>query len=106
MQPRTLKNIKRQLREFLPIVQATAKHWNSSQYTTISVLLQNAGFDASSSSNYNHRRDEDEIYEILEILKKISEYKKSHFETWVYEEVKQVVNLAVSEEDTVGYLTN
>ena len=106
MKTKTLKTIKKELRDFLPIIQAMSNHWKNPNYASITVLLQNAGFENSDTCNFDAKKAEEDLYEILNILKLIAEYKNSHFETWVYEEVNRIINTNVSEENTVGFLTN
>lgn len=104
MKIKTLVLIKKEIRELHPIALALAKYYKSDNYATISTLLQNAGFDISSSTGFDLIKAEKELYEILNILKLIAEYKDSHFENWIYAEVNNIINTHVSDENTVGYL--
>jgi hypothetical protein len=106
MKVNTLILIKKEIRAFQAIVQDISNHWKSDNYATISVLLQNAGFDMTSSKSFDLKQAEKELYDILSILKKISEYKKSHFENWIYSEVNNIINTHVADENTLGYLLN
>ena len=101
MRPKTLKKIKQKISEFLPIVKASVHHWHNPEYVTIEVLLTDIVIDNDKEA---YSKAERELYESLEMLRLIAEYKKQHFEMWVYKEIKSIIDKAIEEEGTIGYL--
>ena len=102
MTPQTLKAIKDKLREFLPVVEKIANHWQyQHHYTLLYVLVQNIVHDSSECVGYEHDVEVAKIHEILSILKSIADYHKSYYESYVYNEVNDfITGMEMAEEST------
>jgi len=99
MKESTLKQIKQDIRKFLPIAEKVSQFWKIPIYATMSVIIQNMAIDVTGTVGYSHEREVKNLYDGLDILKEISLYYDSHFESWVFEEIDLTIFGYVMAED-------
>lgn len=94
MTEKDLSEIKTRIRKFHELVIPIIEHWDkvAHNFITMSVLVQNAGFDGSECKNYNHNDAEMDLMKVLDILKAMSEYHdQCHVTSYVYNEVNDII---------------
>lgn len=93
-----ITEFKRQVREFLKVIEPIADYWGQPNYITLCVLVQNLGFDSSDCMGYSLEKSNEKVITILKLIKSISQYQNSHFENWVYQEI-DMLYIGMSQQD-------
>lgn len=91
MKPETLSAIKCQLAKFYKVIDELTEYFDSPQYITIAVLLQNIAFNGSDCVDYDHNKEVQRLYKVQKLLKSIAQYNNSYIENWVSEEVHTII---------------
>jgi len=100
MKETTLLEIKKRIREFIKVYQATVSCFcETPHFTTIDVILNNMAFDSSNCVNSNHVNTVNKLYIEKDALKAFADYYKSHVEQWVYSEIDMIISGYVMTED-------
>lgn len=87
MTQRQITEFKKRVREFYKVIEPIAEYWGQPHQITLSVLVQNLGFDSSDCMGYSLEEANKKVNTILKLIKSISEYQNSHFENWVFQEI-------------------
>lgn len=89
MNPQTLKAFKKELLSFYKIFERIANHYNNGHshgLSSVSVMLQNLCFDGCDTYQYSHDKDVEKCRELIDILRDIKTYERSHFILWACDE--------------------
>ena len=88
MKAHDLKTFKGRIREFKNVIDALSKIWDNPKYITISILLQNLGFEGVRCENYSLEKDLVKCNNIIKALELLSSYDTNcHLTQYVYQEV-------------------
>lgn len=91
MKVHNLKTFKGRVREFKKIIDKLSEIWDNPKYKTISVLLQNLGFESVRCENYSLEKDLIKCDNIIESLRLLSSYDSNcHLTQYVYQEVSSM----------------
>lgn len=94
MKKETIIAIKREIKNFTPVVDAIAETYPSSMcgIAVVRQLLSNLAADSSDTSSYSVEKDTEDIYRYKDALMAISEYHNFHFLVYIYSEVSMIID--------------
>jgi len=101
MQPITLKQFKRDLRDFNKVYHQVSEYFDMPEYTMIYVLLQNMGSDCEETHGYEHDKEVQKCRQIIDILRSLHKYNKhSYMAEYAYNEASMMFQgYAMSEDE-------
>lgn len=85
-----ITEFKKRVRAFYKVIDPIAEYWGQPHQITLSVLVQNLGFDSSDCMGYSLVESNKKVTTILKLIKSISDYQNSHFENWVHQEIDAI----------------
>lgn len=97
-----ITSFKRDIREFHKVIDPIAMHFNGPGQVTLTVLVQNLGFEwGNTVKDYNVAEDNMKIDNLLKMIQSIADYagKQGHFENYVANTIHMIYMGYIMEEE-------